>query len=420
MTGKAPAGPPFVDTVPARPARPPGGPVTVDRLDSIGDADPGAWDRLVGSDGLYQSHAWLQAVEKDNTATARYLVARAGEVVVGALPVYHVHHEASPSYSGDRFRGWFGTGGDVLLAGARRGYRAEILLADGDAGSRVEVAARLIEAAAETARAWGLPGIGFYYAPSATADIVSRVAPTRVAFMSADSVIEGIGGGIAALLARSPGKLRAKVSREMRRFDEQAWVTRHEPLAECLDEVSHLVSRVEARHGHVSPDLLLKRLMKRELRFAGGRDRLVTCRDADERLLACAVNYEWRDTLISRAVGLDYERLGTSFAYFNVMIYRSVQLAAGWGLHRLNLGQASTVKVERGGQCRPLWGLLVEPARRAPQGPWGSAGAGEVVNPAWMDAWFAPYRRYRHALRESKEERPGSGAAATSATFPEA
>lgn len=369
----------------------------IDVVSTIDELPPAAWDALAGPDDLYQSSGWLGGIERDTTATARYLVARSAGRLIGALPLYRVDHEVNPAYLPQRSAALRQCGGDYLLAGARRGYHSDLLIDAGlpmVAGDRV--AAALVERALSIAAAEGGSGIAFRYCPVETLRRLGRVAPVVASLESGNTTIEGVAGGLPSYLAGSSAKLRAKIRRELRRYATTGWRIETIPLSEHLAEVARLVSAVEQRHGHATPDLLLRRLFRRELSFLGEQRVVVFgCRDQQDQLVACAINYAWRDTLYSRAVGLDYQRSPGSFAYFALLIYHAIEYAAEHGFNRLALGLATTAKVERGAVLRPVWtAALPCEARNHPIGI-------NIAEPDSIRRWTEPYRCYSHALTES-------------------
>ncbi|HJQ01782.1 MAG TPA: GNAT family N-acetyltransferase [Jatrophihabitans sp.] len=368
----------------------------IDVVSAIDEVPAAAWDALAGSADLYQSSGWLGAIERDTTATARYLLARSADRLIGALPVYRVDHEVNPAYLPLRSAALRQCGGDHLLAGARRGYHSELLIEAGlptPAGD--QVAAALVEHALKLAAADGRSGIAFRYLPTETLRRLARIAPVVASLDSGNTTIEGVVGGLASYLAGCSAKLRAKIRRELRRYAATGWRIETIPLAEQLSDVARLVSAVEQRHGHATPDLLLRRLFRRELSFLGERVVAFGCHDQQDQLVACAINYAWRDTLYSRAVGLDYLRIPGSFAYFKLLIYHAIEYAAEHGFNRLALGLATPAKVERGAVLRPVWAAALPcEARNRPVGI-------SIAEPDTIRRWVEPYRCYSHALTES-------------------
>jgi uncharacterized protein len=369
------------------------GELSVATVPSIGDVDAEAWDALAGPDDFYQSRDWLAVVEHDTTATPQYLLASSAGELVGALPVYEVKREVSPAYQPEKLRSLLGAPGDHLLAGARRCYRSEIMVARSlPETERQRITAALVRAALAAAAERGMSGIGFRYLPTSALTRLGGVAPVVACFDDGESVVEDVGAGLDAYLDRQSSKLRSKIRREMRKFAETGWRVEEPPLADCVDEVARLVSYVEAHHGNDTPDFLLRRLFRRQIEEAQHREVVFTCHDERDEMVACALNYAWRDTLYSRVVGLDYDRLGGSFAYFNLLLYRAIEYVAAHGLDRLHLGLANPSKAERGAVMRPLWAAAVR--IEAGHGPPGL----RIVRPDSWSPWSEPYRRYAHAL----------------------
>lgn len=374
---------------------------------SIHDVPAAAWNALLGPDDFYQSHEWLAVLERDNTAKPRYLAASVAGQLAGVLPVYEIEYEASWAYRPERFRQLLQVEGSYLVAGARRCYRSEVTVDRGlPAGMRDRVTAALVQAALMLAAGTGSRGIGCFYLPTAALERIGRAGAVTACFDGGEAVIEGVGAGLEAFLARCSSKLRAKIRREVRVFAETGWRTEVTPLADCLSEVALLVSKVEQHHGHTTPDFLLKRLLRRQTEQLGDREVVLTCRDLRGDMVACAVNYVWQDTLYSRAVGLDYDEVGGSYAYFNLLIYQAIEYASSRGLDRLHLGLASPAKAERGAVVTPLWTAALS------TGPQHSEPAIRMLDPAAMQRWSQTYRCYAHALPEPAWVLPGEDAPA--------
>jgi uncharacterized protein len=367
--------------------------LSVVTVPSIDDERAEGWDALAGPDDFYQSRDWLAVVERDNTARPQYLLALAAGELVGALPVYEVEHEITSAYQPEKLRSLLGEAGDHLLTGARRCYRSEIMVTRSLAETvRQRITAALVRAALAAAAERGMSGIGLRYLPTAALTRLGRVAPAVACFDDGEAVVEDVGAGLDAYLRRQSSKLRSKIRREMRKFAETGWRVDVRPLAECLDDVARLVSYVEEHHGNDTPDFLLRRLFRRQIEEAQHREVVFTCHDERDEMVACAVNYAWRDTLYSRVVGLDYDRLGGTFAYFNLLLYRAIEYAAAHDLDRLHLGLATPSKAERGAVVRPLWAAAVPVD--ACHGPPGV----RIVRPDSASRWSEPYRCYAHAL----------------------
>ncbi|MGE5292255.1 MAG: GNAT family N-acetyltransferase [Micromonosporaceae bacterium] len=367
--------------------------VGIGTVASIHEVRAGEWNALAGADDFYQSHEWLAAVERDSTAKSRYVLASLAGRLVGALPIYQVGFEGNPSYQAERLQALLGRKGSYLIVGARRCYRSNVMLAPQlPTAVQDQVTDALLRAALEAAAQDGMSGVALFYLPTPALERIGRVVPVTASFDSAETIMDGVGDGIDAYLSGLSSKRRSKIRREMRIFDATGWHTEVTRLADCLSEVASLVSKVEQRHGRPTPDILLRRVFRQQAEAADHRAVVFTCRDGAGDMVACAVNYVWRDTLYSRAVGLDYDRVNGSFAYFNLLIFKAIEYAAQHGLDRLHLGLASSAKVERGAVVSPLWTAAVDA---------GATGRGpgiRLVNPGAMQRWSEPYRCYSHAF----------------------
>lgn len=370
--------------------------LTTQSIDHIAEVPAAEWNALADHDHFYQSHEWLSLIERDNTAEARYVLVRNSDGIVGALALYEVAHEANASYRLERLEASLGIRAGHLLAGGRRGYHSDLLICDQFAPELADrVADALITEALDVAAGLGHAGLGMFCLPTDAVRRLARVRAVTASFDTAESIVQPTGGGIEGYLADRTSKQRAKIRREMRAFDDTGWSVRAAPMTECLDVVSRLASNVERRYGHETPDVLLKRLLRREATHVGGQELTLICEDLDGVPVACTVNYCWRDTMYSRVVGLDYERLGRSFAYFNVLLYRCIEAAAERGLNRLSLGQATAPKVERGAELRPLWMVSIS----VDAGSARRTGL-QLTDAAALSRWSEPFADYREAMAE--------------------
>ncbi|MEO3753202.1 GNAT family N-acetyltransferase [Streptomyces sp. B6B3] len=391
--------------MPPRDAAGPAGPLRVAVVESLAEVPRERWNALVGPDDFYQSHEWLTAVERDRTARCHYLLARIGDRLAGALPVYQVAFEGSPPYRPARLRALLGVPGDHLVAGARRCYRGTVLLAPwlpDPAADRVTAA--LLRAALDLAAARGRAGVVLPFLPTSAVARIGRVLPVTVAFDTPEAVLPGIGGGLPDYLRALPGKRRYTARREIARYDAAGWHTRTERLADCLPEAARLVSLVERRHGRNTPDILLLRLFRRQAEATDHRAVVLSCRDDRGAMVACSINYAWRGTLYNRAVGLDPDRLRDAFEYFNLLVYRAVDHAGDHGLNRLHLSvEPSHAKLQRGAVLAPLWTAVVG-------GPTAGRRPGvRVVGPDPMESWAEPRRSFPHAFPAARWAPPGPG-----------
>lgn len=318
-----------------------------------------SWDRLLGDDSFYLSHRWLSTVERDGVARASYVVAESAGRPVGALPLYQPLREGSVDYSIARLGPLLGLRGNYVLAGARMANRGGYALApELDAVERTTVTRALVEAALDQAAAVGAAGVILPFLPTVELDSLAAAVSVVAAADGSESVLPRIGTGLDTYLHELPKKRRWSALREQQAFREAGWHHGTERLSACAAEVATLVSKVNAHHGYLTPDFLLRRIFRWQADALDSESVVFTCRDDAGGLVACALNFCWRDGLYLHAVGLEYPRL-RAFEYFNLLVYRPVAYAAEHGLDRLHLGLSTRAKTLRRAVDCPLWSAAV-------------------------------------------------------------
>lgn len=382
-------------------------PLRVTHVDSLAEVDAGAWDALLGENDFYCSHAWLQSLEPDRTVATEYLLAHRGDELVGGLPVYDVGYEFNYNYRPDRYRRLLGLEGDFLLAGTRFAYRNALPVAGflAPAESRTVVEA-LLGAALETAEHRDRAGVVWLYLPLRAVEALQALAPLSVALETPEAelaVDELDGDGIPARLS---SRRRWRIRKEIAAYREAGWTTAVEQLDDCAAP-ARLLANVQRKYEHVASERSLERFLLRQRAFLGDSTLLFTCRDEARELVAYSLMHRWRDALFARVVGIDYDRLRSSFEYFNVLFYEPVRYMVAQEIPRLHLGIGSLqAKVFRGATVRPLWsvaatvGATVEPTIR---------------NPKAIGRWRNELRSYQEAFAEEDwrlpdacSSRPGS------------
>jgi predicted N-acyltransferase len=362
-----------------------------ERLEDIAAAD---WDRLVGDDGFYLSHAWLRYVESEGFEQPRYLLSRDGGVPRGALTVYRVRQAPNIRYRAEHFAELLGVDGDTLIAGACRGYRSTLLLPPG--AGREETLAALVESARMLAAAEGCAGIVLPFLTTPGLLEVATLAPVRAAFEMPEAEILGCEGGLSDYAETMPAKVRSRIRSDRARFDTAGWSLRERNLDDCWRDAARLLFRLERKHDHTQ-----RTIAQLELQLAGqarqlaDRSIVFTCED-EKGIAGVVVFYRWRNTLYARLAGFDYDRLRAGREYFNIVIYAPLELAGQTGATTLHLGPGSwEAKGYRGAVLRPLWSAFI-PAQ-------GVRRPGlDLINGAHMRQWQADIRR--RSMRINAEE----------------
>lgn len=334
--------------------------LSIAHVDRLGEIPMALWDRHLGADHFYQSHAWLSAVEGEVAAKRSYIVVMSGPDLVGALSLYRSAFEPNPYYAESRYAEVFRTEGPFAMAGSLRGYRNDLPLDPRlRPETRAEVVNLMVEAAQAKARSWGCRNVVFPYLTPMGVRTLAAAHGAVLAFDNAEAVIEVGGDGLASYLDRLPTDRRKMVRREMRRFDETGLVIGREDLEQSLPVAAMLLTNLERKYGREASPQGVERMLRHQSRHLRDRALMLTCREPDGAAVGFALRYQWHDCLYGRMVGFDYPRLRSAFELFNLAYYRTIACMGEGGLTRLHLGMGTLqAKVLRGATVHPLWAAL--------------------------------------------------------------
>ncbi|MEV0603083.1 GNAT family N-acetyltransferase [Streptomyces sp. NPDC050315] len=325
-------------------------------IPDIGDVPVASWDALTAQAGLYLSHQWLAAQQRDPTAQVRYALVHDDGHLVAAAPLYVVDTEPNalyrvPEILPDR------TPARTLLAGARRGYvNAPLLHPRLTPDRRREALSRLVAAAeslaaAQEAQPWWL------YVTDAAASELADACGTKPVRLGQDARIPLPGSTFDDYLAARPSKRRVTIRRERRAFAEAGYELRTLRLSECADAAGALLAQLQERHGHAADPAVMARLLRDQAE--GMADSGIVCAAfAEGRMVAFSLFYRHAGTVWLRATGYDYARLRGAHEYFNLVYYLPIEDAYAHGATGLHLGMESLrAKTLRGATTSPLWAI---------------------------------------------------------------
>lgn len=356
--------------------------VTVAAAETIDGVPPGDWDRLVADEGFYLSHDWLRYVETEPNEDSRYLLARDDQgLLVGGLVLSRIRDAMTIRYRPEHFGELLGSGDEILVAGATRGYRSPLLLA-GQGEKRREVLAALLREALAIAQAQNRAGIVLPFLTSEALAEIAGMVSVRVGFELPEAELRGLGAGITEYAEAASSRVRRKIRSDRRRFADASWQLRERDLRECWQDAARLLHTLQRRYGHTGQDLAqLEESLAAQARLLGDHAVAFTCED-DEGIAGIAVAYRWRDTLYGRLAGFDYDRLRGGSEYFNVTIYGPVEYAARHRLTTMHLGVGSwEAKGYRGATMCPLWSAFI------PADAQLGTGGLDLVNAAEAGRW---------------------------------
>jgi predicted N-acyltransferase len=336
------------------------GDLTTEWLDTLDRVSANEWDSLADGDAFYLVSGWLRRLEEKTDRTVRYAVVRRAGALVAALPIYEVRAEAG-SYDPARLAKLTLLPEPILLAGACRGQRNQLLLAEGLAEPHArDAVSMLVSAALDLAAERNARGVVFPFLTGRSLDRLASAVPVRAAFDDVDMEISGLGRGLPGYLDALSVARRRGIERELRLFAAAGWRVDEQRLGDCWAELAGLFFQVQAKYGHRASIERYRALLRRQAELLDDRSVVFVVREADGRLVAAMLSYRWRDCLYVRLVGFDYARLRGAMEYFNVTYYEPIRFAGRHGLARLHLGPAShEAKILRGAQLSPLWTAAV-------------------------------------------------------------
>ncbi|MFJ5294426.1 GNAT family N-acetyltransferase [Streptomyces sp. NPDC088348] len=331
----------------------------------------GSWNLLAKRAGLYSSYEWLCSVEQETQGACRYLLVNADDGrPAGALPLYFTQRETNWYYDA-RFH--FaelppnGAGGTSCVAGNRRGYRNEPLLAEWLTDRQQdEVLRALLDGVRETAWEHGSDFAAFLYLSGHAKSLFDiavsgscGTVPRPVLGYGGDAWIDIHGISMADHLAAVSPKRRGLIRREMRHFSKHGLRITVEDPRKYVEKILYLVGQLAEKYGTENPDDEVRSLLERPEPALGAAARLFACWDGDT-MVGMALGYEWGDRLYMRIAGFDYDRLPGAFEYFNTVIYEPLQHCYRAGLRGLHLGSGShQAKALRGARIEPLVSLVL-------------------------------------------------------------
>jgi uncharacterized protein len=337
---------------------------TLTRADSVAAFDASDWNSLANDSTFMMSHGWLMASERIRNIQPEYLVVMSGQRIVGALPCYtdvnRAHTRYQPAFvlaampaCGNR--SW-------IIGGSPAGYESSVLLAAYiPEEDRVGVLRMLLAAAAELCASADAPGVALGYLSPRDLDLLRTVHTAWTGLEGpANAVIDLPAGGFDEYQSMLSTSRRAMVRREMRAFDAAGYACRIGRLSEGIASAAKLLAQLEEKYGNAVSVDVVRDSLQRQASTLDDRSFLVTC-DRDGSTVGFCLLYYWRETLYARSAGFDYERLANAFEYFNLVVYRSVQLAYRLGCDRLHLGMGSyEAKTARGAGLRRTWWMLLD------------------------------------------------------------
>lgn len=383
----------------------------IEEVDSVRAVAPEEWARVEG-DSLHLARPWLLSLEKHPDFTRHHLLARDGTGrLAGALPSYlYRRTDLYPPYNPffqfiDRPAGsappepWF----PLLLGGTRSGYRNQVLVDPTlQPAERAELVRVLLDGLLGVAARQGASSVAFMYlTPEAAAELRPLVAPGAELLLSMPDTRLDLQpfANFEAYLASLSNNTRGVVKRDLKRLDEERCTITNHRLSECLEEVAPLMGKVQEHHGARASALRARDYLRDLVTELDETTLIYLCR-REGQPIAFSLFLEWQQVLYGRVIGLDYEAVGKSNAYFNVAYHLPVRDALARRLRAIEFGPGTyEVKLRRGARPEPRWSIVCGPRALGDSWRTGLAGWNEreysrlneefspIVGPLPPDRW---------------------------------
>jgi uncharacterized protein len=335
----------------------------VETKESIAEISRGKWNDLARGHGLFASHDYLTAVERD----AVYLLVAAENEYVAALPIYPVAGEDNPYYlpafhfSGLQ-PGQTKDTGLGLLAGSRSGYCNSILIhRTVISEERDRALVLLFGALREVLARRNLPCAFFLFLTLQGLDDLRRAVPGARASLTY--------AGDTWLTVKEPsfddylGNLRSgrryMIRREMRRFEEAGLTVLVEDPRAVVHDTARLIDLLHRKYQVPSTAPDLADTLVRQYDSLGERGVAFLCQ-LNGVTVGVTFGYIWDGWLYLRAAGFDYDLLPGQYEYFNLAVYAPVRYCCEHRLKGLHLGATCyEAKILRGAKVYPLVSAIV-------------------------------------------------------------
>jgi uncharacterized protein len=297
--------------------------------------------------GIYQSRAWLSAIEETTAGTVRYVVVwNAAGALLGWLPVYLLRPSAAGPYDPRRCLGLSASAGRpdlIAVLGGRAGYLTGWPLVRRESAQSRTGLSILLTAAARVAADAGADMVAAHYLPPVEATLLASTG-----LVAADEVVPHAYGASIALVgdrfddqvATLPANRRSVVGRDLARFARSGQQMRVCRLADAMPFAPRLLAAVQARHGEPADEDLVTEMLRAQAELVNEQSVVIAAYDGNTPV-AYSLSYAHRDTLHVRLAGLDHERAERSGAYFITTYYAPMRYAYSAGLRTVELGTGS-------------------------------------------------------------------------------
>ncbi len=348
-----------------------------DVVSSVDDLDHAGLRELGRGRTFYVQPEWLRFVERQRVDDRiRYATCHTvGGRLAGVVPVYV--GDPAPGGIFDVHGRFVTRSGSVATSaadwsdhcffGGREGLSNEFLLSRELTGEqRSDVLAHLLAVGAETAASLGARSFSAAYLnPDGYQQLAALVDPRRFFTAGATALIDLKWDSFEDYLGSLGGRKRS-IGREIKRFDSRGYTVTEGLLADWYRDIAPLFVALDSRYGNDVCREAETRKLELLARSTGEASRVLCVLDGDEPVGALLLGVHG-DTIHARTAGFDYERVGRSFAYFNLAYYELLRRGIAWNARNIVWGMSTyRAKVYRGARIEPSWGFSVSADGRTP------------------------------------------------------
>jgi len=160
-------------------------------------------------------------------------------------------------------------------------------------------------------------------------------------------------------LSRFSAHRRQRIRQELRSFREAGVVFSHHPLGEVIEQITPLGMALESRYGAEGDTVAAFQASLRVVSDAVGDCTVVLTAEQGGQIRGYVIATRWRDALILRSAGFDYDFKGRLPLYYGVAFYHAVEYALACGLRRIYYGiESAAAKASRGCRIVDQYGMV--------------------------------------------------------------
>lgn len=370
---------------------------------TIADIAPALWREMDQGYSFYLSYDWLRSIEGVLTSDSFYLIVYSGDThqPLAALPCYLISNENTYLFfnvpklllgqESIAMAGQFLTLQDrsclnelatssqvdqqalypTLTCVAPYGYISAICYrAALTAAESQQITKYIVNALHDLASTCGAKCIAFLYVPEQEDPFLPETLLQQnylPMLLNANCVLPIEWKSFDEYLMTRTRSWRGTIRNDIRKFQRQGLSIRYEDVSALTDQLAPLQLNMQRKYGHRGDLLWIIRSYEQIKKNLGPWARVFTVYK-DAQPLGFALFYEKDGIYYCKQAGFDYDQLGNSSCYFNLVFYEPIRQAIAGGIRSIHYGLESyQAKLSRGCYLQNLWGYFSFPQGKPPQ-----------------------------------------------------